>query len=83
MTIAEAPIKCVTCAMLNDDGKPVHEECYVPKAKAEHKVIFELPVIRARQILDSASKWNREDNAGLPGGGQDLQPLLRAGKGHR
>jgi len=47
MTIAEAPIKCVTCAMLNDDGKPVHEECYVPKAKAEHKVIFELPVGRS------------------------------------
>ncbi|MGA8702158.1 MAG: hypothetical protein WB625_10970 [Candidatus Sulfotelmatobacter sp.] len=66
MTIAEAPIKCVTCAMLNDDGKPVHEECYVPKAKAEHKVIFELPVIRARQILNSQSKWNRADTRVCP-----------------
>jgi len=43
VTTPEAPIICVTCgkpvqlpqAMLNDDGKPVHEECYVPKAKAE------------------------------------------------
>jgi len=45
MSTPEAPIICVTCgkpvqlaqAMLNDDGKPVHEECYVPKAKAEKR----------------------------------------------
>ncbi len=41
MSTAEAPIICATCGkpvqlaqvMLNDDGKPVHEECYLPKAK--------------------------------------------------
>ena len=81
MTIAEAPIKCVTCAMLNDDGKPVHEECYVPKAKAEHKVIFELPVTGAADPQLPIEVESRR-YAGLPGGCQNLQPLLCAGKGH-
>jgi hypothetical protein len=43
MPTSEPPIICVTYgkpvqlaqAMLNDDGKPVHEECYVPKTAEE------------------------------------------------
>jgi hypothetical protein len=42
MSTSEAPIICATRgkpvqlaqAMLNDDRKPVHEDCYLPKAKA-------------------------------------------------
>ena len=36
------------------------------EGQSRSKVIFELPVIRARQILNSQSKWNRADTRVCP-----------------
>ena len=43
MAIADAPLKCVICGKsivlkdtyLDENGKPVHEECYLAKTKGE------------------------------------------------
>jgi hypothetical protein len=45
MSIAQAPIKCAICgkpialerAKLSEEGKPVHEECFVAKIRLSQR----------------------------------------------